>query len=282
MDMIDEIYTEHPYYGYRRIRETLRRKGHRVNRKRVQRLMNLLGLQGICPKRNLSKPRKDHKKYPYLLRGVPIERSNQVWSSDITYCRLRGGYVYLTAIMDWFSKKVLSWRVSNSMEASFCIEDLTEALSKYGKPEIFNTDQGPQYTCNAFLSILEANEIQISMDGRGRALDNIFVERLWRSVKYEKIYLNEYSSVPALKSGLEDYFSFYNQERPHQSLGYQTPDEVYENKTMEFGSRVPRLLLPSLEFIHGTGKLEKKTLQECVVILNNGRRIPTKSLENYV
>jgi putative transposase len=184
--------------------------------------------------------------------------------------------------MDWFSRKVLSWRVSNSMAASFCIEALTEALSKYGKPEIFNMDQGPQYTCNAFLSILKANEIQISMAGRGRALDNIFVERLWRNVKYEKIYLNEYSSVPALKSGLEDYFKFYNQERPHQSLDYQTPDEVYESKSMESGSRVPRLLLPSLEFIHGTGKPEKKTLQECVVILSDGGRVPTISMENHV
>lgn len=282
MNLIDEIYTDHPYYGYRLIREDLRRKGHKVNRKRIQRLMKLMGLQGISPKRNLSKPRKDHKKYPYLLRETEITRVNQVWSADITYCRLRGGYVYLTAIMDWFSRKVLTWRVSNSMDASFCIEALTEALNKYGKPEIFNMDQGPQYTSNAFLSILEVNEIKISMDGRGRALDNVFIERLWRSVKYEKIYLNEFESVPALKAGLEEYFNFYNRQRPHQSLGYQTPDEIYGADNGLAKSKESRLLLPSHEFIHGTCRLEKKTLEECVLILSNGGRVPTISLERYV
>lgn len=282
MNKIDEIYTNHPYYGYRRIREELRRRGYCVNRKRIQRLMSLMGLEGLQPKRNLSKASKKHKKYPYLLRGATVERSNQVWSSDITYCRLKGGYVYLTAIIDWYDRSVLSWRLSNSLDASFCLEALREALERYGKPEIFNMDQGSQYTSNAFLSVLESNYIQISMDGKGRALDNIFVERLWRSVKYELIYLHEYSSIPELKSGLKNYFYFYNVKRPHQSLDYQTPQEVREKMQIATQYKSPDIFLPSYDFINGIDHLEKRTLQECVLILYNGGKVPPYSIENLV
>lgn len=226
MKVIDEEYTKHPFYGSRRITEWLKRKNHEVNRKRVQRLMNLMGIEGIYPKRNLSKAAKEFKKYPYLLRGHKTEKPNEVWSTDITYIRLKTGFMYLAAVIDWHSRYVLSWRLSNSLEGSFCIEALEEALEQ-GTPKIFNTDQGVQYTSERFTKVLEKNNIQISMDGKGRALDNIFVERLWRSVKYEDIYLKEYENGKALKPGMKNYFHFYNKERLHQSLNYQTPEEVH-------------------------------------------------------
>ena len=205
----------------------LKRQGHWVNRKRVQRLMRILGLAGMAPGPNTSRPHPQHKVYPYLLRGVLVNRPNQVWSTDITYVRLPHGFVYLVAIIDWYSRKVLSWRISNTMDTVFCVDCLEEALQRHGKPEIFNTDQGCQFTSESFTGVLKAHGIAISMDGRGRALDNIFVERLWRSVKYEDVYLKGYANPMELMIGLTEYFVFYNGERPHQSLGNRTPAEVY-------------------------------------------------------
>lgn len=225
--LIDEEYTRHPFYGTRRMVVYLKTLGHTVNRKRVQRLMRAMGLAGMAPGPNTSRPHPEHKVYPYLLRGVPVIRPNQVWSTDITYIRLEHGFVYLVAIIDWYSRHELSWRVSNTMDSSFCVDCLEEALRKYGKPEIFNSDQGSQFTSEAFTGVLKREEIQISMDGRGRAFDNIIVERLWRNVKYENVYLNGYSKMNELKEGLKKYFNFYNLERPHQSLGNLTPDVVY-------------------------------------------------------
>lgn len=225
--LIDQEYTLHPFYGSRRMVVHLGRCGHVVNRKRVQRLMRKMGLAGMAPGPNTSKRHLQHKVYPYLLRGLPITRVNQVWSSDITYIRLNGGFAYLVAVIDWYSRAVLSWRISNSMETTFCVDALQEAMRLHGKPEIFNSDQGSQFTSDSFTGELKAKGIAISMDGRGRALDNIFVERLWRSVKYEDIYLNGYQDMGELYVGLAKYFAFYNTERPHSSLGNQTPTVVY-------------------------------------------------------
>ena len=229
MRLIDEEYTRHPFYGTRKIRDYLRRQGHKINRKRVQRLMRLMGIQSVAPKPRTSRPNKEHKVYPYLLGGIEINHSNQVWCSDITYIRLRGGFVYLTAVMDWYSRKVLSWEVSVTMDDSFCVSALERAIRLYGTPEIFNTDQGSQYTGAAFTGVLKEHGIQISMDGKGRATDNIMVERLWRSVKYEEVYLKEYATVTELVANLKRYFYFYNAERPHDSLGTRTPDEFYQS-----------------------------------------------------
>lgn len=228
MKLIDEEYTRHPFYGTRRITKYLRKQGYKVNRKRTQKLMRIMGLEGMAPGPNTSKSHPDHKIYPYLLRGLPITRPNQVWSTDITYIRLEKGFVYLTAIIDWYSRKVLSFRLSNSMDSSFCVDCLEDAIGKYGKPEIFNSDQGSQFTSTDFTGVLLKHDIRISMDGRGRALDNIFVERLWRTVKYEDVYLKQYDSVNRLREGLGEYFQFYNEERCHQSLGDQTPSVVYQ------------------------------------------------------
>ena len=227
LQLLDEEYTRHPFYGTRRMTHYLRGCGHAVNRKRVQRLMQKLGLSGMAPGPNTSKAHPQHKIYPYLLRGLDVTRPNQVWSTDITYIRLPRGFVYLVAIIDWYSRKVLSWRLSNTMDAGFCVDSLEEAIKGYGKPEIFNSDQGSQFTSDSFTGVLLKNGIKISMDGRGRALDNIFVERLWRTVKYEEVYLKKYENMPALLMGLMHYFLFYNSERRHQSLDYTTPDHVY-------------------------------------------------------
>lgn len=229
--LLDEEYTRHPFYGTRRMTKYLRGCGHVVNRKRVQRLMRTLGLEGMAPGPNTSKPHPQHKTYPYLLRGVDIIRPNQVWSTDITYIRLPRGFVYLVAIIDWYSRKVLSWRLSNTMDAGFCVDCLEEAIKAYGTPEIFNSDQGSQFTSDAFTGVLIERGVTISMDGRGRALDNIFVERLWRTVKYEEVYLKQHGNLPELLMGLTRYFMFYNEERLHQSLDYKTPDEVYRTAT---------------------------------------------------
>ena len=227
LELIDAQYTRRPFYGTRRMVVYLKAQGHAVNRKRVQRLMRVLGLAGMAPGPNTSKAHPQHKVYPYLLRGMAITRPNQVWSTDITYIRLAHGFAYLVAIIDWYSRRVLAWRLSNSLEAGFCVDCLEEALRTHGQPEIFNTDQGSQFTSDTFTRVLLRAGINISMDGRGRALDNIFVERLWRSVKYEDVYLKGYASLPELLLGLTEYFAFYNAERPHQSLGNRTPDEVY-------------------------------------------------------
>jgi len=231
LQLLDEEYTRHPFYGSRRMTRYLGELGHRVNRKRVQRLMRTLGLVGMAPGPNTSKAHPQHKIYPYLLRGVDIIRPNQVWSTDITYIRLPRGFVYLVAIIDWYSRKILSWRLSNTMDAGFCVDCLEDAIRVYGTPEIFNSDQGSQFTSDAFTGVLINNSVTISMDGRGRALDNIFVERLWRTVKYEEVYLKQHDSVQSLLIGLTDYFVFYNEERLHQSLGYKTPSVVYQTAT---------------------------------------------------
>ncbi len=222
--LIDEEYTRHPFYGSRRMVVILLRLGWLVNRKRVQRLMRMIGLAGMAPGPSTTVRHPGHKVYPYLLRGVAVVRPNHVWSTDITYIRLARGFAYLVAVIDWYSRRVLSWRISNSMDASFCVDCLEEALIGHGKPAIFNTDQGVQFTSLAFTGVLIREGVAISMDGRGRALDNIFVERLWRNVKHEDVYLNGYATMGDLTVGLTRYFAFYNEERPHQSLSYQTPD----------------------------------------------------------
>jgi putative transposase len=226
MHRIDEIFTVSPFYGSRKILEGLRREGVSIGRERVQSLMREMGLIAIYPKPNLSRRHLEHQVYPYLLGNISIERPNQVWSADITYIRLRSGFLYLVAIMDWFSRYVLSWRLSNSMEVSFCLEALEEALEQ-GRPAIFNTDQGTQFTSKEFTGILLSKGIKISMDGRGRAFDNIFTERLWRSVKYEEVYIKNYQVYKEAREGLGSYFPFYNKDRYHQALGYKTPYEVY-------------------------------------------------------
>lgn len=229
MHLIDQEYTAHPFYGSRRMTALLRAQQYSVNRKRVQRLMQVMGLEAIYPKLKFSKADARHKKYPYLLRGLEVSFPGHVWSTDITYIRLNSGFAYCTAILDWYSRYVISWRVSNTIDNSFCLEALEEALET-GKPEIFNTDQGAQFTSIAFTDMLERFSIKISMDGKGRALDNIFVERLWRSLKYEDIYIKDYLSVKEAREGISKYFAFYNNERPHQSLGYRCPRDVFLNK----------------------------------------------------
>ena len=227
MRRIDEIFTEYPFLGPRRMVCLLANEGYKIGRKKASRYYQLLGLKTIYPKMNLSKRNLEHKVYPYLLKGLPITRPNQVWSADITYIRLREGFVYLVAIIDWYSRRVLSWRVSNTLESTFCVEALEEALSLYEKPEIFNTDQGVQFTSYKFTKVLEAHEVAISMDGKGRALDNVFIERFWRSLKQEKIYRIDLETVKEAKQAIEEYMVFYNTLRPHQSLDYRTPHEVY-------------------------------------------------------
>jgi putative transposase len=226
MDMIDKKYTEHPFYGILRMTAWLHSEGHQVNHKRVQRLMRLMGLKAIYPKPKLSRSECVSEKYPYLLRGLVIQRPSQVWGTDITYIRLRQGFVYLVAVMDWFSRYVLSWEVSNSLDTHFCLSALEKAFAK-GTPEIFNSDQGSQFTSEAFTGRLKEAGIRISWDGRGRVWDNIFIERLWRSVKYEEVYLKDYANVTETIGGIDSYFRFYNTQRHHQALGYRTPEQVF-------------------------------------------------------
>ena len=228
MRRIDEMHLKRPFYGSRRIRDWLQDEGFAVNRKRVQRLMRQMGITALYPKANTSRPGKAHKIYPYLLKGLAIDCPNQVWATDICYVPMARGFVYEVAIMDWYSRKVLAWRVSNTMDADFCVEALEEAINRYGTPEIFNTDQGAQFTSEAFTGKLKAAGIRISMDGKGRWVDNVFVERLWRSLKYEEVYLKAYETVAQARQGMGNYFRFYNRERRHQSLDRQTPDQVYE------------------------------------------------------
>lgn len=227
MARMDRQYLKTPFYGSRRMTVWLRTQGHQVNRKRVRRLMQVMGLEAIYRHPNTSKPAPGHKLYPYLLRGLEINRVNQVWATDITYIPMARGFLYLVAIMDWHSRYVLAWRLSNTLEVDFCLEALEEALSK-GKPEVFNTDQGSQFTSEAFTGRLLAQGIGVSMDGRGRCMDNVFVERLWRSVKYEEVYLKAYQNGSEARRGIGAYLAFYNQERPHQALGYRTPGQVFQ------------------------------------------------------
>jgi putative transposase len=229
MRLLDEEYTRHPFMGSRRMAVWLSEEtGQEVNRKRVQRLMEVMGLEAIYPRRKLSEPGCGHRLYPYLLRGVHIERVDQVWSTDITYVPLSTGFMYLAAVIDWYSRYVIAWRLSNTLDGSFCLDMLEEALST-GRPEVFNTDQGAQFTAAAWTGRLESAGVAVSMDGKGRCLDNVFVERFWRTIKYEDIYIKGYETVKALTDGLGDYFPFYNEERRHQSLDYRTPAEVYRH-----------------------------------------------------
>jgi putative transposase len=227
MKRMDEIFTKWPFYGSRKLLAELCGEGFVVNRKRVQRLMRVMGLEAIYQKPNTSRKHPDHKIYPYLLRKLVIDHANQVWCADITYIPMAQGFVYLVAIMDWFSRRVLAWRVSITMDAEFCVEALLEALDLYGTPEIFNTDQGAQFTGSQFVGTLLAHDIQVSMDGRGRFLDNIFIERLWRSLKYEEVYIHAYALVLEARRGMGAWFAFYNTERKHETFGYKTPAEVY-------------------------------------------------------
>ena len=226
MQRIDELYLKMPFLGSRRIAVKLSQPGREINRKRVQRLMRIMGLEGIHPKPRTSQSSPEHKIYPYLLRNLAVTRPNQVWCADITYIPMPKGFMYLVAIMDWYSRYVIGWRLSNTLDARFCLETLEDALIM-NQPTIFNTDQGVQFTASGFTKRLEDAEVAVSMDGRGRFVDNIFIERLWRSLKYEDIYIKEYATVPALEIGLTHYFDLYNYERPHQTLGYATPAECY-------------------------------------------------------
>jgi len=227
MRRIDEQYLETPFFGSRRMAEELSSPRRPLNRKRVQRLMRIMGIEAIYPRKRTSQPGVGHRVYPYLLRGLTVDRANQVWCSDITYIPLRYGFMYLAAVLDWHSRFVLSWRLSNTLDTEFCVAALDEALTSYGRPDIFNTDQGAQFTSHEFTSRLLEEQIAISMDGRGRALDNVFIERLWRSVKYEDIYLKDYESGTDLCDGLERYFDFYDHRRKHQALDNRTPHEVF-------------------------------------------------------
>jgi putative transposase len=238
MRLIDREYVRHPFLGSRRMTTYLCGLGHGVNRKRVRRLMAVMGLEAVYPKPRLSKPHPGHRIYPYLLRGVAVERPDQVWSTDITYVPMPAGFMYLTAVIDWFSRYVLSWRLSNSLDADFCVAALEQAL-KRGRPEVFNTDQGAQFTAAAFVARVEAAGAKMSMDGRGRWLDNVFVERLWRTVKYEHVYVWRADTVAALEAGLRHYFAYYNRERPHQSLNDRTPAAVYAEKAEPPDGRPP-------------------------------------------
>lgn len=227
MRRIDEIHLKIPFYGSRKIRDQLQREGYKVNRKKVQRLMHLMGISALYPKRRTSLPDRRHKIYPYLLRDMTIDRPNQVWCADICYIPMARGFLYLVVIMDWASRKVLSWRLSNTMDTEFCVDALEEALGRYGTPEIFNTDQGAQFTSVSFTKVLLDAGVRISMDGKGRWMDNVFIERLWRSLKYEEVYLKAYETVAEAIRGIGDYFDLYNEARPHQSLARLTPNEVY-------------------------------------------------------
>jgi putative transposase len=265
MKLIDEQYIETPFYGIDKMTEWLGRQGHCVNHKRVRRLMRQMGLEAVYPhrKRGLSIPDKKHKIYPYLLKDVRIERPNQVWSSDITYVRLYRGWLYLAAVMDWFSRYVVSWEVSVTLESEFCVSALKCALS-FGRPQVFNTDQGSQFTSDDFTDILKAADIRISMDGKGRVFDNIFVERLWRTVKVEEVYLRDYQTVTEAAYSLGRYFEFYNNRRLHQALGYRTPAEVYG---VAVGTPVAlRAPCVPTALIHG----DESTLKTSIFCLDNG------------
>ena len=227
MEEIDRLYLAHPENGSRMMTKVLRRRGHEVNRKRVQRLMQLMGLRSLCPQPKTTTPNKAHPVYPYLLRGLNVDHPNHVWCSDLTYIPFKKGFLYLVAIMDWHSRKVLTWRVSNTMTSDFCVAALTEALALYGTPEIFNTDQGAQFTSDAFTSVLRDASVRVSMDGVGRAIDNVFIERLWRTLKYDHVYLNPAESGNACRDGITGFLTYYNEDRPHSALNDATPDEVY-------------------------------------------------------
>lgn len=228
MRRIDELHLKYPFYGSRKLSDALRKEGREANRKCIQRLMRVMGLESMAPKPKTSEPHAEHVRYPYLLRGLKVCRPNQVWATDITYIPMKAGFIYLVAIIDWYSRRVLSWRLSNTLDSNFCVDALEEALERFGKPDIFNTDQGAQFTSEAFTKPLRERGIAISMDGKGRCLDNVFVERLWRSLKYEEVYLHAYDDMAEARAGIGRYLAFYNDERSHQALGYQTPAAFYD------------------------------------------------------
>ena len=267
MNLLDEQYMRTPFWGVRNMTTFIKESGYKtVGKDHVRTLLRQMGLEAIFPKPNLSKPNKAHEIYPYLLKDVDILRPNQVWSADITYIRLAHGFAYLVAIIDWYSRAVLSWRLSNTLDSGFCVEALQEALTKYGKPGIFNSDQGCQFTSQDFISVLSAARISISMDGRGRCMDNIFVERLWRSVKYEDIYLRGYQTIPEAREGLTRYFEFYNHKRYHQSLDNKKPWQVYmsSKRVSEYGSSILNGMLgvPGEKFLTACGVKSP----ECVLV----------------
>ena len=228
MAKIDRLYLKHPFYGYRKITAQLQREGHTVNRKRVRRLMKLMGLEAIYQRPRTSRSNPEHQIYPYLLRDLEVTRVNQVWATDITYIPMKHGFIYLVLLMDWHSRYVLSWKLSNTLEVDFCTENLEEALERFGSPEVHNSDHGSQFTSPRYVNLLIDHDVQISMDGRGRCMDNIFNERLWRSVKYEEVYLRAYETIAEARASLEAYFQFYNEERLHEAFGYRTPQEVFD------------------------------------------------------
>lgn len=265
VDLLKIIHEEHPYFGRRRLQIQLQKQGYELSCYEVRQLMKKLCIRVLFPARHLTKANKKHKKYPYLLKGLQIVRPNQVWATDITYVRLCGTYVFVMAIIDLYSRKILTWGVSESQTASFAVNILKEGIEVYGRPEIFNSDQGSQYTSNAFTALLSANEISISMDGVGRALDNVYMERFWRSLKYEDIYLRDYQSIGDLKRGLSRFISFYNSERPHQSLGYLSPDDLYVGVVRNKAKHLPH---PSWET--GYAPMEKMSFEECKQIFRSG------------
>ena len=248
MRLIDEQYTKTPFYGTRRMTAWLRRQGYKVNRKRVQRLMRLMEIEAIYPKKKLSVTSNENKKYPYLLSGLIIKEPDHVWSTDITYIRMSKGFVYLVSIIDWYSRYVLAWELSNTLEVGFCLEALQEAL-KISRPEIFNSDQGSQFTSKEFTGRLEEEGIRISMDGRGRVFDNIFIERLWRTLKYEEVYIHSYKTVKEARESLGRYFRFYNNERLHESLGYRTPEEIYFGQSKSIKEQAGAIHLKQPQFL---------------------------------
>ena len=256
MALMDRQYLKTPFYGSRRMKAWLRGQGHPVGRKKIRRMMRLMGLEAIYRRPNTSKPTPEHRVYPYLLKGVKIYRVNQVWTADITYIPMAQGFLYLVAIMDWYSRHVLSWRLSNTLEVEFCVEALEDALGK-AKPEIFNTDQGSQFTSEAFTGILLEQGIQISMDGKGRYTDNIFVERLWRSIKYEEVYLKAYQNGTEARKGIGAYLDFYNRERPHQALGYRTPGEMFQEEQVALLAAVETLPLVAEDSLNLASSLSK-------------------------
>ncbi len=269
MRRIDEIYTKWPFYGARKMVAELRGEGFAVNRKRVRRLMRLMAVEAIYQKPNTSRKHPDHKTYPYLLKGLTIDHANHVWCADISYIPMAKGFVYLVAVMDWFSRRVLAWRLSITMETDFCVAALQEAMDRYGKPQIFNTDQGVQFTAAAFIEQLEAGGIQVSMDGKGRYLDNIFIERLWRSLKYEEVFTKAYASVAEARLGIGSWLRFYNDERKHQALGYRTPSEIY-------AAAPPRGYVHNASALHTSPQAqqtEKNSIREGKVIASATERL---------
>ena len=275
MNRIDEIFTEHPYYGTRRMSNILQSEGFSTGRKLVRKYYQIMGIEAIYPKMNLSKRNQAHKVYPYLLNGLDITHPNQVYCADITYIRLKHGFVYLVAIMDWHSRYILSWRVSISLESEFCVNALEEAISLHGKPDIFNTDQGVQFTSKDFIKVLETNNIKISMDGKGRALDNVFIERFWHSLKQEKIYRLDLETVAETKEAIRQYINFYNKQRPHQSLGYKTPESVQFATTLrevvwliKLGTKLVDMM-DKLKFTHIPTNTLTKKLNKTIDKVNN-------------